>query len=197
MTLTTDYIGLTALILVGLSWFGFALVFLFRKKPPKAEETKRAPAATWGIVVETVAFALMWSMHRSRWWPFQESLAGELALAISAVALAIASNLLCVRSVQTLGKQWTYAARLVQGHELITSGPYSFVRNPIYLGMFGLLVATGMVFDRWWALAGSVILFLIGNEIRIRAEEKLLRESFGQRFEEYARRVPAFLPGIR
>lgn len=197
MTLTTDYIGLTALILVGLSWFGFALVFLFRKKPPKASETKRDPAATWGIVIETFAFALMWSVHRSRWWPFPESLAGELALAISAVVLAIASNLLCVRSVQTLGKQWTYAARLVQGHELITSGPYSLVRNPIYLGMFGLLVATGMVFDTWWALAGSIVLFLIGNEIRIRTEEKLLRESFGQQFEEYARRVPAFFPGIR
>jgi protein-S-isoprenylcysteine O-methyltransferase Ste14 len=58
--------------------------------------------------------------------------------------------------------------------------------------MFGMLVATGLVFSRWWNLLGAVIFFLIGNQIRIRAEEKLLRETFGSQFDDYARRVPAF-----
>ena len=39
-----------------------------------------------------------------------------------------------------------------------------------------------------------MVLFLVGNHIRIGAEEKLLRETFGAQFDEYARRVPAFLP---
>jgi protein-S-isoprenylcysteine O-methyltransferase Ste14 len=68
------------------------------------------------------------------------------------------------------------------------------VRNPIYLGMFGLMVATGMGYSTWWALGAAILVFLVGNRIRIRAEEKLLREAFGVQFDEYASRVPAFFP---
>jgi protein-S-isoprenylcysteine O-methyltransferase Ste14 len=41
-----------------------------------------------------------------------------------------------------------------------------------------------------------VVFFLAGNHLRIRAEENLLRETFGSRFEAYARRVPAFFPRL-
>jgi protein-S-isoprenylcysteine O-methyltransferase Ste14 len=68
------------------------------------------------------------------------------------------------------------------------------VRNPIYLGMFGLMVTTGLAYTTWWALLAAVIIFLSGNRIRIRSEEKLLRETFGVQFDEYASRVPAFFP---
>jgi protein-S-isoprenylcysteine O-methyltransferase Ste14 len=70
------------------------------------------------------------------------------------------------------------------------------VRNPIYLGIFGLLIVTGLTFSRWWTFAIAMICFLVGNHIRIRAEEQLLHEAFGSAFEEYARRVPAFLPRL-
>jgi protein-S-isoprenylcysteine O-methyltransferase Ste14 len=190
----TDYIGLAALILVVLSWIIFALIFLTRKKPPKTQEAKRAPVATWGILLQGCGFGLVWSVRRSDWWPFHDLLAGEVVLAGVAVVLAYISNWLCLRAVRTLGKQWTYAARVVEGHELITEGPFSVVRNPIYLGMFGLMAATGMVLATWWALGLAIMLFLIGNQIRIGAEEKLLRETFGATFDDYARRVPAFCP---
>jgi protein-S-isoprenylcysteine O-methyltransferase Ste14 len=87
-------------------------------------------------------------------------------------------------------------ARILKGHELITDGPYGIVRNPIYLGMFGLMIATGLALSSGWALLSAAVVFLIGNLIRIRAEEKLLREAFGSQFVRYAERVPAFLPRI-
>jgi protein-S-isoprenylcysteine O-methyltransferase Ste14 len=196
MQLQTDAIGLTTLILVILLWVACGVLLLLRKKPAQAEEAKRAPAATWGIALQSVSFGLVWLLPRPMWWPFRESLAGELALAIVAVVLAYGSTWLCVRAVQTLGKQWTYQARVIKGHELVTQGPYNMVRNPIYLGMFGAILATGLAFSRWWNFLGAAILFLIGNHIRIQAEEKLLRETFGAQFDDYARRVPAFFPRL-
>jgi protein-S-isoprenylcysteine O-methyltransferase Ste14 len=192
--LHTDGIGLAALILVLLCWIIFALLFVLRKKPPKAEEAKRVSAAKWGIFLQGCGFALVGSVHRAYWWPFSRSTIGEIALATVAVALALASDLWCMRAIRVLGKQWTYEARVIKGHELITSGPYAVVRNPIYLGMFGLMVSTGLVFTTWWSLVIAVVLFLVGNKIRIRAEERLLRETFGSQFDDYARRVPAFFP---
>jgi protein-S-isoprenylcysteine O-methyltransferase Ste14 len=194
--LHTDVIGLTALILVFLSWIIFGLIFLLRKKPPRAAEAKRASVAKWGIALQGCGFALVWSIHRAYWWPLPPSPIGEVALAVVAIVLAFASNWWSLRAVQTLGKQWTYEARVIEGHELITQGPYAVVRNPIYLGMFGLMVSSGLVFTTWWALLLAVIVFLVGNQVRIRAEENLLRETFGSQFDEYARRVPAFFPRL-
>jgi protein-S-isoprenylcysteine O-methyltransferase Ste14 len=192
--MTTDMIGVVTLILVFLAWFIFGAIFLLRKRPPKAEETKRVAAAKWGIALQGAGFVLVGSFHRAYWWPFAPSRLGELTLAAAAVVLAYASCFFCLRAVQTLGKQWTYEARVIEGHELITQGPYALVRNPIYLGMFGLMVATGLAYTTWWALLVAVVIFLIGNRIRIRSEEKLLRETFGVQFDEYASRVPAFFP---
>jgi hypothetical protein len=81
--------------------------------------------------------------------------------------------------VRTLGKQWTYEVRVIAGHELITQGPCAVVRNPIYLGMFGLMVTTGLAYTTWWALLAAVIIFLSGNRIRIRSEEKLPAKLLG------------------
>ena len=194
MRLETDAIGLTAVILVLLAYVLFGCVFLFRKKPPKSEEARRAPAATLGILLQGVSFVLAWNPPRPRWWPLAPSRTGELALAGAAILLAYASCWLSFRAVQTLGKQWTYAARVIKGHQLITQGPYQLVRNPIYLGMFGLMLSTCFVYSRWWSGLGAIVFFLIGNHIRIRTEERLLRETFGDQFDEYARRVPAFIP---
>jgi hypothetical protein len=61
-----DIIGVVTLILVFLAWFVFGAIFLLRKKPPKAEETKRVVAAKWGIALQGVGFALVGSFHRTQ-----------------------------------------------------------------------------------------------------------------------------------
>jgi protein-S-isoprenylcysteine O-methyltransferase Ste14 len=192
----TDAIGLTALILVVAGWIFFAAIFLLRKRPSEVAESKRAPLATVGIVLQSLSFVLVTNLRRAFWWPFAPSLFGEVALAALAVLLTWLSAWFCLRAVQTLGKQWTFAARVITGHELITEGPYSVVRHPIYLGLFGLMLGTGLVLATWWALVSAVVIYLVGNRIRIRAEEQLLKETFGRQFQEYASRVPAFLPRI-
>jgi hypothetical protein len=60
-----DMIGAVTLILVFLAWFIFGAIFLLRKRPPKAEETKRVAAAKWGIALQGVGFALVGSFHRA------------------------------------------------------------------------------------------------------------------------------------
>jgi protein-S-isoprenylcysteine O-methyltransferase Ste14 len=194
VTLQTDAIGLTTLILVLLPWLAVVFGLLFKKSPDKAHETKRAPGSLWGMALQSVSFALVWSLPRPRWWPFRESIVGEVALSVTAVVLTYVSAWLAVQSVRTLGKQWTYKARVMEGHELVTQGPYSLVRNPIYLGMFGAILGAGLLFARWWTLLAAMVLFLVGNRIRIHAEERLLRETFGAKYDEYASRVPAFFP---
>jgi protein-S-isoprenylcysteine O-methyltransferase Ste14 len=112
------------------------------------------------------------------------------------MVLAIGSVAFCGLAFRALGKQWSLAARVLEGHKLVTEGPYSVVRNPIYTGMFGMLLATGLAVSHWIGLVIALVVFAIGTYVRVRSEEKLLRETFGAEFESYARRVPAVIPFV-
>ena len=100
-------------------------------------------------------------------------------------------------SVRHLGKQLRILAGLYADHELIRTGPYAIVRHPVYASLFLMTLATGLLFARWPLLLLSIALYIAGTEIRIRAEEGLLRARFGEEFEEYRRQVPAYLPFLR
>ncbi len=123
-------------------------------------------------------------------------LAAEVALSMVAMVLSTASVWIAVAAVRTLGKQWSYEARLVEGHKLIVSGPYRFVRHPIYTGMLGKLLATGLAVSHWSGFAVAIVVFAVGTAIRILSEEKLLRRAFGDDFDAYRRYVPAIIPRL-
>ena len=127
-------------------------------------------------MLQGASFVLASNPPRPRWWPFLPSRVGEVALAAAAIILAYASCWLCVRAVQTLASTGP-TPRVIKGHELITEGPYGVVRNPIYLGMFRVILSTCLAFSRWWSGFAAIVLFLIANHIRIHTEEQLLRET--------------------
>lgn len=87
-------------------------------------------------------------------------------------------------------------ARLVEGHKLLTEGPFRVVRHPIYAAMLGMLLANRLAVSRPAALLPALVVYGIGGAVRIRSEDKLLREMFGREFEVYARRVPAVFPRL-
>jgi protein-S-isoprenylcysteine O-methyltransferase Ste14 len=184
-------------VVVAVCWILFAVIFFVGKKGASRSGTKRATSSLLGLVLQCVAYATIWVFPRARFTPIVLlPKIADTAIAFVTMAIALGSIWFCLAAVRALGRQWALEARVIEGHELIKQGPYSVVRNPIYLGMFGLLVATGLAISRWEALVAAAVLFLAGNEIRIRSEEKLLREAFGPQFEEYARRVPTFFPRL-
>lgn len=140
---------------------------------------------------------MVWILRRPLFTPFISiSKSLDVILGIIAVVSAIVSVVTVMTAVKTLGKEWSITARVVAGHRLATEGPYRFVRHPIYTGMLGMLIGTGIAVSYWPALLVAIAVFLIGTSIRIRIEERLLREMFGSEFETYARSVPALVPGL-
>jgi protein-S-isoprenylcysteine O-methyltransferase Ste14 len=182
---------------VMLSWLVFAVVFVLflLKNAPSAPDSKRERTSIVGIALQGVSYAIVWTFRRPPFTPIVSSRkAVEIATALVTMALTIGSVWFVSAAVRTLGKQWSLAARVLEGHKLITEGPYSVVRNPIYTGMFGMLLATGLAISHWIVLLIAIIVFAIGTAIRVYSEEKLLREAFGEEFEAYARKVPAVVP---
>ena len=180
-------------------WWIFGLTFWLRKRQPEAREAQRDRLSLLGLALQAIGYFLVWffpMQRRSGFPPTYDSEAVEWTLAVAAVTIAVASAWLVNAAARRLGKQWALAARLVEGHNLIQDGPYGFVRNPIYTGMLGMLLATGLTAGQWIPLLAATVLFIAGTYIRVRSEERLLRQAFGEEFEAYARRVPALFPGI-
>jgi len=80
---------------------------------------------------------------------------------------------------------------------LNTTGLYSVVRNPLYLGNFFMGLGPAMFAHTWWLVLIYLLVFWLYYERIIFAEETFLRQRFGQAFLEWAERTPAFLPHLR
>jgi protein-S-isoprenylcysteine O-methyltransferase Ste14 len=190
-------IQIFAVVAVMGCWIIFGIVFISGRNREATQDKKRDPRSIAGIALQAAAFAVVWSIRRPMLSSFANSDSNvQLLLGSVAVALAVVSSLMAISAQRALGKEWSLTARVVTDHKLATQGPYRITRNPIYTGMFGMLVATGLLWSHWIALFGAVVLFLIGTFIRIRSEERLLAEAFGTEYEDYKRRVPALIPGI-
>lgn len=193
----SELVSLTVFSSVMVCWFVFAAAFLFRKKTLQAKEQKRERSFVVGIVLQAVGYAAIWTFRRPMFTPIAALSAFlETTVAVITVVLAVVSMWVLVSAVLTLGKQWSIAARIVEGHTLVAEGPYRLMRHPIYSGMFGMLLATGLAMSYWWAVAPGAVIFWLGTRLRVRSEEKLLLETFGKEYEDYARRVPALLPRL-
>ena len=92
-------------------------------------------------------------------------------------------------------RSWRFRAALSQGHQLASSGPFSLLRHPIYMGLnlLALGSATWVPSTILWA---SVVLMSVGSDLRGRTEEKLLEVAFGSSYREYCDRVRRFIPGV-
>lgn len=98
-----------------------------------------------------------------------------------------------------LGKMYfvstSFGAQLYANHRLITHGPYSIVRHPMYLGLVVAALGSLLLYPTWTTLA--YVLFAPFVLRRARHEEIALAGEFGEEWQEYSRRVPALFPHLK
>ena len=88
-----------------------------------------------------------------------------------------------------------FGAQLFKDHQLITIGPYAIVRHPMYAGLILAALGSVLLYFTWttfyFACFAPLLLF------RARREEQALAAEFGEKWTEYSRHVPAFIPRLR
>jgi protein-S-isoprenylcysteine O-methyltransferase Ste14 len=99
-------------------------------------------------------------------------------------------------SSRAMGKNWAIVAQTRSDHVLVQNGPFRYIRNPIYVALGLFMVAMAVAFGHWRNLAVAAPLYAIGTWMRVMREEGLLRAQFGAAYDDYARRVKRFVPGL-
>ena len=111
------------------------------------------------------------------------------------VGLGTASLILLVWVHHTLGRHWSTNLQLKGEHTLVTSGPYRWVRHPMYTALFGFFAGLVLVAASWLvALLVAAAIFVL--YARIGEEEAMMLEQFGDEYRTYMQRTGRFLPRL-
>jgi protein-S-isoprenylcysteine O-methyltransferase Ste14 len=175
------------------SWIAMLAILAVRHQRLRAPEATRVPTSRLGLLLQTTAYVLVFGWHPVRADLLAQWGAPHVA-ALAAIMAAVIAAVLVVWCQRTLGVQWSLTARLIEGHRLVTAGPYAHVRNPIYAAMVPMLCATAVAFSSPLVLLVALALYLAGTRIRIASEERLMAAAFGEAWRDYRRSVPALLP---
>ena len=111
------------------------------------------------------------------------------------IALTAAGHGYSVWARLHLGKYWSGTVALKEGHRLIATGPYAYVRHPIYTGLFLAVIGTVLAAATWAAVAGFIVM-LAAHYIKWKREEKLMIQEFGQEYRDYMSKTKAIVPFI-
>jgi protein-S-isoprenylcysteine O-methyltransferase Ste14 len=181
------------LLFAGFGLFLLLLVFAGKREAGESG-SRRSARSIVGIVVQMLAFVAVGA------GPIDMSLAPAAPAAVEQAGLVVALiALTCgvfTASKRALGRNWSLVARTRIDHELVTWGPFAYVRHPIYSALFAWMLAMAVAFGHYRGLILGVPLYWIGTTLRILEEERLLRAQFGPAYDAYAARVKRFLPGI-
>jgi protein-S-isoprenylcysteine O-methyltransferase Ste14 len=153
---------------------------------PAASQILRALAFLIVIVLLSIPrIPLPW-LYRQLWptgiWPF-----------CVGAAVTVLGLLFAVWARQYLGSNWSHAVTVMQGHDLITTGPYALVRHPIYTGILTGFLGTAIALSQVRGVIGFVLIFLVLWP-KLRMEEEWMRSHFGEMYTTYAHQTAALVP---
>ena len=145
------------------------------------------------IVLMVVAYTFMFNDRLGFGWFATRFVPASATIGMIGVALTVAGVAFAIWARWHLGENWSATVTLKEGHELISSGPYCYIRHPIYTGMLLAFVGTALALGQNRALI-SVAIVLFAFYIKARKEERFLAQEFGEKFREHSRHTGMFLP---
>lgn len=115
--------------------------------------------------------------------------AGWLGVVILAAALIV-----FWRAHADLGLNWSPSLEIREKHELITRGIYGIIRHPMYASQWLWVIAQPLLLQNWVAGWLNLLVFIPFYLLRVKAEEQLMLEQFGDQYRSYMQKVGAVFP---
>ena len=126
---------------------------------------------------------------------FAEYALGSGPLVSGVMCLAIGLWLF-YQSHADLGTNWSITLEVREQHRLITQGVYRRIRHPMYLALALYSIGQALVIPNWVAGPSNLIAFVILLALRLRAEERMMVEEFGDEYAAYSAQTKRLIPGV-
>jgi len=183
----------TPLTISALLWIAFIVywsVAATKAAPAVRSETERSRGVHRNLML--LAFVLLFGPLP---WLDGRILPPGATWVVVGLAVHVAAFGLAIAARRTLGRYWSAEITQKTDHELIRTGPYRFVRHPIYTAIIAMFFGTALVSGDLHAFLGAGVI-AVAYARKIRLEERNLDELFGPRYEEYRRETRALIPWV-
>jgi protein-S-isoprenylcysteine O-methyltransferase Ste14 len=112
------------------------------------------------------------------------------------VLLLAAGLLIFWRAHADLGLNWSPSLEIREKHELITHGIYGVIRHPMYASQWLVAIAQPLLLHNWIAGFANLLVFIPFYFLRVRAEEQMMLDSFGNQSRDYMKTTGGILPKL-
>jgi protein-S-isoprenylcysteine O-methyltransferase Ste14 len=180
--------------LLGWMWGGFAVYWVAAPRDRKTEQISEPRVYRLvRLSILVITFALLfanWTAIGALGWEFLPQYrwlaSGGFVLAAAGLAIAIWARI-------HLGQYWSDQVVIKVDHQLIRTGPYAYMRHPIYSGVLLGVAGTALVLDEWRGVLAFFIL-LTNYAIKAKREENVLAGAFAEEFAEHKKQAGFLLP---
>jgi protein-S-isoprenylcysteine O-methyltransferase Ste14 len=166
-----------------------------RSRSVKVATSYKTPLETGLLVLAWVGFFLPLIWVASPASSFAEYALGTGPLVAGVMCLVIGLWLF-YRSHADLGTNWSITLEVREQHRLITQGVYRRIRHPMYLALALYSIGQSLVIPNWVAGPANLVAFAILCALRVRAEERMMVEEFGDEYAAYSARTKRLIPGV-
>jgi protein-S-isoprenylcysteine O-methyltransferase Ste14 len=189
--------GISLLEVLGYVWAAFGIYWLLAGVKGKAAQTSEPQSYRFlRLGILTLVFLLLLWSRTAIGFLGQRFLPAIPAISYVGFAVALSGLAIALWARIHLGQYWSDQVVLKGDHQLIRSGPYAYMRHPIYSGVLLGVLGTAVVLDQWRGLLAFVIL-LANYSIKAKKEEQILATHFGDEFREHLTSAGFLLPSFR
>jgi protein-S-isoprenylcysteine O-methyltransferase Ste14 len=179
-----------------LPWYAFLAVWAIaavRTKTTKSSEPLLSRLTT-GVLI-AAAFVLLFRQDLPVQFLHARVLPLDAVTQWTGITLTFAGAAIAIWARFVLGANWSAKVTVKIGHELVRSGPYAYVRHPIYTGMLLAVIGTAVEIGEWRGVT-AIILVAIAFWLKTRREEQFMTREFGDGYEQYRQNTGSLFPKI-
>lgn len=187
---------MTAMHICSLLWTVLLLVWMIAWLKTKRTQ-EHAPFGSRLLYGVPVVFAswLLFSDNLPFAWLQSHILPPNIFVEVLSVSLTTLGITFAIWARFYIGQNWSSAVTIKVGHQLIRTGPYAWVRHPIYSGLLLAMIGTALARREARGIF-SVVLLWLGFWIKSRMEEQFMHKTFGPEYEGYSKSTGALIPRI-
>lgn len=182
------------LVVLAIAWAGLGLLWAAPAKGPQSAEFK------WYRPLRLLILAAVFSLlfwKATAIGPLGKRFVPDIgAVGVAGFVATLCGLFVASWSRIALGKYWSDKVILQTEHQLIRTGPYSYMRHPLYSGVLLAVLGTALVLGEARGLISFAVL-LVNYAIKARREERILAERFGPEFNNHVACTGFLLPRLR
>lgn len=176
-----------------LIWAAYWLISSYDVKADRRQESRLQRLSH--IVPLAVAAWMIWAPSLPGGFLGGRFIAGGSATFFAGAAIVAFGLGFAVWARRRLGRNWSGVVTVKEGHELVRSGPYRFVRHPIYTGLLLAFLGSAIARGEWRGLVAVAIVF-VAFWTKLKREERWMIETFGDAYLRYRDEVAALIPFV-